>query len=428
MVCVIKKMGDFVEDRPRNSAGARPKKSVFQRGFIILFVGLFVFLLGVNVGNGSIVLGNFLGGNASTSAPNNLDFSSVETVYDALRSNFDGELDQAELLDGMKRGMVRAAGDPFTEFFSATETEEFNEQLSGEFSGIGAELGIDADGNVIVISPIAGFPAEKAGLMSRDIITRVNDEPLMGATVTEAVTKIRGPEGTVVKLRVVRDMAEELDFEITRAVIKIPSVNSEMLEDNIGYIQITRFGDDSFALVKEAANSFKRQNAKGIILDVRQNPGGLLDSSVDISGLWLPSGATILEEKRGDVSVKTYRASGTPVLKDVPTVVLIDEGSASASEIVAGALSDNNAATLIGVKSFGKGSVQTMDCLGGGRGSDGQCLGAMLKVTIARWYTPNGRNIDKEGIEPSQVVDRTVDDIKAGKDPQKDAAIQALTQ
>lgn len=417
-----------MEGKPRIKAGQPRKRLALNKIVSISFVGLLIFLLGLNVGNGSIGNAGLFGGNNNSEAPNDLEYASVEKLYDSLRANFDGELDQSKLQDGMKRGLVQAAGDPYTEYFDAEASKEFNEQLTGEFSGIGAELGIDTDGNVIVISPIAGFPAEKAGLRSQDIIVRVDDEQLVGATVSDAVAKIRGPEGTTVKLRVVRDRAEEVNFEIVREIIKVPSVNTEQLADGIGYIQITRFGDDTTELVTKAAQEFKKNNVKGIVLDLRQDPGGLLDAAVDISSLWLPSGSTILEEKQGGVSIKTYRAKGTPVLKGVPTVVLIDEGSASASEIVAGALKDNDVATLIGVKSYGKGSVQTMDCLDGGRSTDGQCLGSMLKVTVARWYTPNGRNIDKEGIEPEQVVERTAEDVKAGKDPQKDAAIESLKQ
>jgi carboxyl-terminal processing protease len=224
-------------------------------------------------------------------------------------------------------------------------------------------------------------------------------------------------EGTKVKLKIIRDASKELDFEITRAQITIPSVESEILPGNIGYLKISRFSDDTASLSRDAANSFKKAGVKGVILDMRSNPGGLLDASVDVSSLWLPPGKTILEEKREGVVVKTFKAKGTAVLQGIPTVVLINEGSASASEITAGALKDNGAATLMGVKSFGKGSVQQLDKLPGG---------AILKVTIARWFTPSGKNIDKEGIEPDQKVERTDDDIKNNKDPQKDKAIEFL--
>jgi carboxyl-terminal processing protease len=220
-------------------------------------------------------------------------------------------------------------------------------------------------------------------------------------------------------LTIVRGGSEELTFEITRDDITVPSVTSEVLAGNIGYMRVSRFGDDTSQLARKTATEFAAAGVKGVILDVRGNPGGLLNSAVDLSSLWLSSGKTVLQEKRGGKVVQTFRASGTAVLKDIPTVVLIDEGSASASEITAGALRDNNAATLIGAKTFGKGSVQQLEELVGG---------GMLKVTIARWYTPGGKNIDKEGIEPDQAVARSTDDISAGRDPQKDAALQFLTK
>jgi carboxyl-terminal processing protease len=190
-----------------------------------------------------------------------------------------------------------------------------------------------------------------------------------------------------------------------------------VLDGNTGYIKISRFGEDTGKLSRDAATKLKAANVKGIVLDLRGNPGGLVTAAVDVSSLWLPSGKVVMREKRGDTVLQTLKASGNSPLQGIPTVVLIDEGSASASEITAGALKDNGAATLMGHKSFGKGSMQQLEQLGGG---------TLLKVTIARWYTPNDKNIDKQGIEPDKKVDRTDDDIAAGRDPQKDAALQQL--
>jgi carboxyl-terminal processing protease len=233
----------------------------------------------------------------------------------------------------------------------------------------------------------------------------------------DAVAKIRGPKDTEVKLRVLRDKKEDLNFTITRDDIKIPSVKSEILAGNVGYMQINQFGDDTADLARQAAQEFKDKNVNGVILDLRGNPGGLLDAAVDVSSLWLPEGTTILQEKRGGVVVSTSYAKGGDTLHGIKTAVLIDAGSASASEITAGALKDNNAATLFGVKSFGKGSVQQIQRLPGG---------AELKVTIARWYRPNGQNIDKKGISADHEVKMTDDDYKNKRDPQKDAAIDFI--
>lgn len=394
-------------------------KTHFIRMLAAGLVLVMVFALGVNVGTGRINIGRDAAYRKSLQKdlPDNLNYSSVEEIYDKLRTSYDGQLDQQKLLDGLKQGLAQATGDPYTEFFNAKAAEEFNGQLNGTFSGIGAELGKDENGNIVVISPIAGYPAAKAGLRSKDVIIKVDDVSTAGMSVSETVTKVRGPEGTKVTLKVVRDSAEELTFEITRQQIKIPSVNHQISDGNIGYLQIARFGDDTAQLAREAADKFKQANVKGVILDLRQDPGGLLDAAVSVASLWLPEGKTVLNEKRDDVVVRTYKASGNPVLQGFKTAVLIDEGSASASEITAGALKDNGAATLIGVNSYGKGSVQQPIELGDG---------SMLKVTIAHWFTPSGRSIQKVGIEPDKKVELTTDDIKAGKDPQKDAALHFI--
>lgn len=386
-----------------------------------IVAGVLIFALGVSVGDGRLRIGPdaIFRRSVQKNLPANLDYTSVEKVYDTLRTDYDGQLDQTKLMDGLKEGLAQATGDPYTEYFNAADAKAFNDQLNGTFSGIGAELGKDANGNIIVISPIAGFPADKAGLKSKDIITQVDGKSTAGLSLDAAVGEIRGPEGTKVKLKVIRDNSQELNIEITRSQIKVPSVNSKILDGNIGYLQITRFADDTADLATKAANDFQQKNVKGVILDLRQDPGGLLDAAVSVSSLWLPSGKTILNEKRDGTTVRTYTSTGTATLKGIKTVVLIDEGSASASEITAGALKDNGAATLIGTKSFGKGSVQQLESL-----SDG----SLLKVTIAHWFTPSGRSINKQGIEPDQKVDRTADDVKNNRDPQQDAAIQYLNK
>ncbi|MCA9331156.1 hypothetical protein KC957_03830, partial [Candidatus Saccharibacteria bacterium] len=233
----------------------------------------------------------------------------------------------------------------------------------------------------------------------------------------DAVTKIRGEAGTKVKLKIGREGTEPFEVEITRADITIPSVKSRKLDDTTGVIEISRFGDDTGQLARDAANSLKSQGVQKIILDLRGNPGGTVDSAIDVASLWLDKGATVMKEKRGDKLVKTYEASGSPVLKGMPTAVLIDGGSASASEIVAGALRDNGAAKLVGEQSYGKGSVQRIVDFPDG---------SLLKVTIARWYTPNDQSINKQGLKPDTEVKLTDDDVKAGRDPQLDAAQKAV--
>lgn len=385
------------------------------RGVSVALLVIFVFTLGLGVGSGRIHIGS----SSQKSLPNNFNYQSVEDLYDNLKRNFDGSLDGQKLLDGIKAGLVEAAGDPYTEYLTPKEAQEFSESLSGSFQGIGAELGKDPNGNVVIIAPISNTPAEKAGLLPKDVVVKVNGEDATGWSVEEAKNKIRGEAGTVVKLTVVRDGQKEVNLEITREQINIPSVESKIINGNIGYIKISRFSEDSYNLVNQAAQDFKKAGVKGVVLDVRNDPGGLLDAAVDVSGIWLPQGKVIVREKQGDVVKQTFVSKGPATLDGVPTVVLINSGSASASEIVAGALKDNNAATLVGEKSFGKGSVQQLINLPGG---------GVLKVTIAKWYTPNDKNINKDGIEPDQKVERTEDDFKAQKDPQLDTAIQKLSQ
>lgn len=377
-----------------------------------------VFVIGLGVGNGSIQFGA-IKNTENKHLPADLDYSNLEALYDALKASFDGELDAQALQDGMMAGLAEAAGDPYTVYLNAQEAEEFNKQLNGTFSGIGAEIGQDSDRNLIIVSPISGFPAEKAGLRPQDIIVEIDGTSAAGMNITEAVSKIRGPKGTDVELRVLRDKTQDLKFIITREDITIPSVEYEVMDGNIGYMQISQFNGDTKSLAEKAAREFKERGVSGVVLDLRGNPGGLLDAAVDVTSLWLNKGATVLQEKRGGVVIATQSATGNDILRGVPTAVLINEGSASASEIVAGALKDNNAATLFGMNSFGKGSVQQIEKLPGG---------GELKVTIARWYRPSGENIDSKGIAPDREVEITEEDYDNQRDPQKDAALQFIRQ
>lgn len=375
-----------------------------------------VLFLGIGIGNGTIAVGyDSIYSRSGDQKTGDLSYEGIDELYRTLSARYDGKLDEQALEDGLKEGLVEAAGDPYTEYLTEDENREFNEQLNGSFEGIGAELSKD-DKSIVIIAPIDGFPAEKAGLRAKDIISEINGESAYDISTTEAVKKIRGPKGTKVKLQIIRD-GRPLEFEITRDNITIPSIESEVTADGIGILKVSRFGDDTSQLARKAAAEFRSKNVKGLILDVRGNPGGLLDASVELADLWLDPGSVVLQEKRDGEVIKTYRANEPSPLKGIPTIVLIDEGSASASEIVAGALKDNGAATTLGVASYGKGSVQELRELD---------AGGVLKVTIARWHTPEGRNIDEEGIEPDKKVEISEEDIKSKRDPQKDAAIEQL--
>lgn len=393
-----------------------PNAKKIIRGTVSLLVLIVVFLFGLNIGNGRI---SFLISGENKNLPNTLDYSSVNQVYNLLRTTYDGSLDQTKLLDGIKNGLTTATGDPYTMYFTKDQAKDFNNQLNGTFTGIGAELGKNDSGNLIVVSPIDGFPAAKAGLRPQDVLASINGKSTDGVDIDTAVSQIRGPKGTQVTLQIVRNKTENLKFTITRDDIKVPSVKWQVLDGGVGYVQVNQFGDDTVDLMAKASGDLKAQGIKSILLDLRGNPGGLLSAAVDMASYWVPGGRTILQEKRGSTVIQTYNstAQDPAAFAGLPTVVLVNAGSASASEIVAGALHDNNVATIYGEKSYGKGSVQEVHNLPGG---------TEIKITVARWYRPNGQNIDKKGIAPDKVITMTDDNYKNGQDPQKDAALDYL--
>lgn len=339
--------------------------------------------------------------------PEDMDYSQVEELYDILRREFDGQLTLEQLLDGLKDGLASAAGDPYTVYLNEEESSQFLSDLNGTFTGIGAELGLDDNDRLIIVAPLSGFPAEKAGLRPQDVILAINGEDAAGIKIEEAVSKIRGEAGTDVTLTILRG-GDRFDVTITRAEITIPSVEWE-IEDSIGILTVSRFAEDTVELAQKASREFISADVKGVVLDLRNNSGGFLSGAVDIAGLWLNKGQVVVQQRRGEEVMDTHKASNGAVLGDLPTIVLINQGSASASEIVAGALKDHGKATILGSTSYGKGSVQELERLPSG---------GTLKVTIARWYTPNGHNIDESGIEPDIEVKLTEKDIENSDDRQ----------
>lgn len=345
-----------------------------------------------------------------------LDLASAQQTYRALKANYDGDLDSTKLIEGASRGITAAAGDDYTVYMNKKEAEEFNKEMNGDIGGgIGAEIG-NRGGRPTITRTLGDTPAQKAGLLSGDVIIGVNDESAEGWSVSDAVSKIRGDIGTTVKVTVLRDGSSK-EFTITREKITAPSVTSKV-DGGIGVITMRRFDDMTVEDARNAAQDLKNQGVKGVILDLRGNGGGLLSAAQDISSLWLRD-KLVVSERQGGKTTDELRSGDNPIFENMPTVILVNSGSASASEIVAGALQDNKAATLIGEKTFGKGSVQKLVQLDNG---------SVLKVTVARWYTPNGKNINKEGITPDQKVELTADDAKAGRDPQLDAAKAVLNK
>lgn len=348
-------------------------------------------------------------------ANDTIDLSSVQDTYRILKANYDGTLDTQKLIDGASRGLTAAAGDRYTVFMDKEETATFDDDLSGHVSGIGAALGTRG-GQTTIIRTIPNSPAEQTGLKPGDTIVGVNDESMKDQTPDQIVTKIRGQSGTSVKVSVKRG-DETKQFTITRADVSDPSVRSEV-KNGIGILTITRFDKDTTDKAREVALQFKQQAVKAVVLDLRDNGGGYASAGRDVAGLWLKD-QIIFTERQGDTITGTERSGGSAPLQGVKTIVLVNGGTASASEIVAGALQENSAATLLGEKTFGKGSVQQVINLDGGR---------TLKVTIAKWYTPKGKNITKEGITPDRTVGMVAADIDAGRDPQMDAALSSLSQ
>ncbi|MEI6053800.1 MAG: S41 family peptidase [Candidatus Saccharibacteria bacterium] len=344
-----------------------------------------------------------------------LNLSSLEETYSKLASNYDGNLDSQLLIEGANRGMVAAAGDNYTEYMSQKEAADFDNSLSGNIGGgIGAEIGIK-NKKIIVIRALADNPAKKVGLGADDIILSVNDQTTEGLTVEEAVGLIRGDVGTTVKIIIQRG-TEIKEFVITREIINNPSIESNVSKEGIGILTISRFDNQTGGLARIAAQGFKKQNVKAVILDLRGNGGGYVSAARDIASLWL-NDKIVMTEKSGDKVREVIRTQGETILAGLPTVVLINGGSASASEIVAGALRDYGVAKLVGEKSYGKGSMQQLLPL-----SDG----AQIKVTIAKWYTPNNYNLNKNGLEPDVAVSLTQLDIDNGIDAQIEAAKKSL--
>lgn len=341
-----------------------------------------------------------------------LVFPTFWEAWDIVHEKFIGTVDDKKLFYGAVSGLVRATGDPYTVFADPEETKQFEENIGGSFSGIGVEIGM-RDGRVTVIAPLAGSPADKAGVQQGDIVVAIDKEPIKSEeTLDEVVSRIRGERGQPVTLTVVHQGEDEpVDITVVRDTIEIESVGSK-IEDNIAIIKISSFNGDTAARVTQVAHEATRAKVRGVILDLRNNPGGFLESSVEIASVFLKQRTLVVSEK-GDQD-KEYLSKSAPVLPDVPVVVLVNGGSASASEILAGALHDQLQSQIIGEKTFGKGSVQEFKKL-----SDG----SSIRVTVAKWYTPSGRSIDDHGIDPDIVI---TDNKDTPADEQLDRAKEAL--
>jgi len=321
-------------------------------------------------------------------------FSKLKSTYSILEKNYYKEIDQETLVEGAIKGMVDSLDDPYSVYMDVEEAKSFNENVSSSFEGIGAEIQ-ENNGQIIVVSPIKGSPAEEVGLKPKDVILKVDDQSIDGYSVTEAVMLIRGEKGSKVNLVINRAGVGELDFSIVRDTIPIETVYSEVIEKNIGKIQITKFSETTGEELTNALNELRKKEVSGLVIDLRQNPGGLLKQAIAMSDLFLEKGKNILQVENNLGEKEVYDDENDLVL-DLPITVLIDEGTASAGEIMAAALNQSAGIPLVGETTFGKGTVQTAKFF------DDQ---SSVKYTTAKWLTPDGSWIHEKGIEPTVKVE-----------------------
>jgi carboxyl-terminal processing protease len=343
-----------------------------------------------------------------------LDWSELNEVYRALDSKFDGTLDNDKLVEGAKKGLVAAAGDDHTVYMDREEAAKFEKSLSGDVgAGIGVEIGVRS-GVPTILRVLKDNSAKAAGVLAGDVVLAVNDENVTGKTTDEVASKIRGEAGTTVKVKFLRG-DKEVEYSIVRAKINNPSVELDFNGDT-AILKISRFDQQTGGLAKDAASEINKRGVNKVVLDLRGNGGGYVSAAQEVLSLWLKDKLLLTERFKGSVIDQLKSGDNAP-LAGKKTIVLADGLSASASEIVVGALKDHKAATFVGEKTFGKGSVQDQISMSGG---------GLLKVTIARWYTPNDTNINKSGIEPDVKVEMTLEDINKGDDKQLERALQML--
>lgn len=393
------------------------KKRIFSIGVALLVVAA-AFLLGIGVGyqNRPAVEKVLNVENQETGKPPKVDFGQFWDVWSRVESEFVDKqnIDRKKLVEGAIQGLVKGLGDPYTVYLPPEDAKQFQEDIKGSFDGIGAEIGLRKE-VITVIAPLKGSPSEKAGIRAGDRILKIDEKITSDMTVEEAVRLIRGPKGTVVKLTVVHDQGEQpVEIAITRETIMVPNITTEVKPGGIFYLQLTHFSESSPSDFRKAVSEFQRSGASKLVLDLRNNPGGFLSASVDIASWFVPAGDVVVSERWNDGHEEIYRSRGYRVLAGTPTVVLVNQGSASASEILAGALRDSRKIKLVGEKTFGKGSVQELQELSGG---------ASLKITVAKWFTPSGKSINEAGLEPDVAVTATT---TPGKDPVLDKALQLL--
>jgi len=399
-------------------------KLISQKKAIFLLIIIFVvaFVGGIVTGNHFVYLklGKWKAPQPifqSASPDANLDYDLFWQVWSILKERYvEQPVTDKNLFYGSLKGLVSGLDDPYSNFLDPETAKKFLDEMSGNFEGIGIEIGIK-DNRLTVIAPLPDTPAFRAGMRTGDKIYAIDDKETSGMALDEAANLIRGKKGTKVKLLIWRagDSTAQ-NLELTRDVISIKTVSWQLVGNNIALLKVSHFDQDTWNDFQNIAQVILKANPKGLILDLRNNPGGYLDTSVDIAGYWVGKDIVVTaKDAKGEVT--EYRANGRGELKNLPIIVLVNGGSASASEILAGALQDYKLATLLGEKTFGKGSVQELENFADG---------SALKLTVAHWYTPLGRSINKEGITPDIKVELTEEDYKLNRDPQLQKAIEIL--
>lgn len=399
-------------------------------GFVVLVALAATFSLGFYFGTehrpAEDKIANVVGKNAGQ--PEAVDFSPFWQAWNVLNDKYVEDNGNSsttkhatdeERVWGAIAGMTSSLGDPYTNFMPPEQKKKFEEEMRGNFSGVGMEIGVK-DKMLTVIAPLPNSPAKRVGVLAGDKILKINDTLTNNLSADEAVNLIRGPEGTTVALTLSREGKEgSFDITIKREIIVIPTIDTKELPGGIYVIRLYNFSAVSPNLFRDALRKFVESKKDKLIIDLRGNPGGFLDAAVDMASWFLPAGKSVVVEKHGgNVEDKVYRSNGYDIFTDnLKLVILVDRGSASASEILAGALSEYGKATLVGEKTFGKGSVQELIPIEGG---------SSIKVTIAKWYTPKGHSISQNGLKPDVEVALTADDAKAGRDPQLDKAVEIL--
>ena len=358
------------------------KKFTFIMGiFLVIFLTAGITTIALTFGDEKV---------ESLAPDKHAEFEKLYSTYDKIKDDYYEEVDEEKLVDGAINGMIKSLDDPYSAYMDKKEASSFHESISSSFEGIGAEIQ-EQDGQIMVVSPIKGSPAEKAGVKPNDIILSVDGNSVEGLSSSEAVLKIRGEKGTKVDLSISRaGESEPIKLTIKRDTIPIETVYAEMLDDGVAKIQVTSFSEHTVQELKTALEEMSKKDMKGLVLDLRGNPGGLLDQAIEMASLFIPNGKVVLQVEDRSGKKDVYKSENDGELK-IPVVVLIDDGSASASEIVAAAVSESADIPLIGVKSFGKGTVQTAQDF-----EDG----SNFKYTAAKWLTPEGNWIHKKGIKP----------------------------